>query len=258
LVDRLETLEGEFDGEMPAEAGPPRQIEQSPPETTPTSEQIREQSTARESSADGGGQAGDDRAGDEESDDEDADEEEAETAPAEPPPPEPSAMDVGGEAETASEQSTESPEPAASDETTIDDPGDAETRWERLVEWLREHYGTTGVKFEWAHPRSFEDGTIELGCNREHYSFFQRDDHMTDIEEAAADLFGGDWEASIAPWDEGEEDDQETLAQQREAEYQERRENLREEVRGNSVVQQAQELFNLGDEDVRIDVELDE
>jgi len=265
LVDRLEALEGEFDDlEMPDDSSvPPRPADQSPPEAEQTTGRTEtERAAPRESSADGGAEAGDDRSADEETDDEDADQEGASSAASpdrvDPPPPEPSPID----APEANGDSTGEPEGPVATEAgggiEIEDPGDPEARWERVVERLRHLYGTTGVKFEWAHPRSFADGTIELGCNREHYSFFQRDDHLADIEDAAAALFGGDWHASIEPWAEQEADDRETLAQKREAEYQERKRNLREEVRQNPAVRQAAELFDLSDDDVHIDVELDE
>ena len=264
LVDRLEALEGEFDGEMPADMGPPPERAPSPNEAPATDTADEGRSRPREASADGGAQTSEDRASDEESDDDSEDDQadageadwpdppisEAEASPS--PEPEPAATDE------MSGPEPEPDEPAPGPETDVEDPGDAEGRWELIVQYLCDKRGTTGVKFEWAHPRSFENGRIALGCGEEHYSFFQRDDHMQEIEEAASALFGGDWSASITPWDDDESEDAETLADRREAEYRERKRNLREDVENNPVVQEARSLFDLDDEDVRIDVELDE
>jgi len=114
------------------------------------------------------------------------------------------------------------------------------------------------VVSEYAHPDVFEDGRIELGCGAEYASFFEREDHLRQIREAASELFGGDWSVEIDAWSGEEAEATETLADQRAVEREQRRQQLAEEVRENSVLQKAQSLFDLDDDDVRVDVELDE
>jgi DNA polymerase-3 subunit gamma/tau len=164
----------------------------------------------------------------------------------EPPPPEPAPADVDDSAPTHPEHVAEA-----------DDPGDPEERWAMTVERLRERFGMMGVKFEHAHPERFERGRIDLVCAPEHRPFFEREDHLADIERAAAELFGGRWEASIEAWEQ-DNSERETLADQREAEYQQRLEDLYDEVRHDEAVEQVEQAFDLEEDDIRVRVDLEE
>ena len=292
LVDRLEVLEGEFDDvELPAgdptapdptesrKASAPENKKEPTPQTTSTADASaapREQSTHSSEESDAGEE------GSEEDDDEDEGASSSEPAPPrqEPPPPEPAPRDVpteGGHTEPEPEPeppsetteetgATDEAEPDAEDPEVdgrppADDPSTlgVEERWEKLVEHLRSQRGSTGVKFEHAHPEAFEDGTIELGCEEQFHAFFDDEAHLAEIRDAAAHLFGGDWNVSIEPWDEEvEQAERETLADRREAEWQERKQKLRQDVGNSPAVEKARELFDLTDEDVQVRVELDE
>jgi len=171
-------------------------------------------------------------------------------------------MSTAGQPRERTENSGEGDEGSAGDEDEDDEEGadgsGREERWERRVAYIRHRSESTAIKFEHAHPDVFEDGRIELGCGAEYASFFEREDHLRQIREAASELFGGDWSVEIDAWSGEEAEATETLADQRAVEREQRRQQLAEEVRENSVLQKAQSLFDLDDDDVRVDVELDE
>lgn len=133
-------------------------------------------------------------------------------------------------------------------------------RWKQIIEHLREHAGEHHLKYEQAHPERFEDDErrIELGCSRKHRAFL--DDHLDDIEAAAGAVYGGEWSVELEPWTREREQEiaDKTLAARRRQRRQARKESLYGDVRDHEVVQQAKELFGLGEDDVYVDVTLDD
>lgn len=295
LVDRLDALEEEFEGDPPpagsrdAGGGPPTQSSTSSPADSRadalSDPGAEAESTGREGHGDGreaDGASSRERGESEDGDgsasadvDEDEDPEEAmadpagglETAP------DPTGDFEDEESEISDEKSDRNeaagappasaePVEGGEDESVSADPAELEPgeRWERVVETIRERRGSTGVKFEHAHPEDFADGAIVLGCEPQYASFFERDDHLEEIAETAAEIFGGEWEVDLEPWSvDGEEGEgRETLAERREADHRERVERLESDVRENAVVRKAQNLFDLDDDHVRVDVEIDD
>ena len=280
LVDKLEALEGEFDGtepfEPPTEGSPspsPKKGGQDAGGTDPesTSAATSEQGTSREGGspaeprAEESNEAGDE---DDESDpaldvepesdpepDEEPDPGVQDAGQPEPPPMEPRPGDAGGE-------------PVSNEPTTIDvsaqsgaaadaDATDVEQRWRRVIDVLCDELGASGVQYEHAHPDRLEDGLIKLGCEGQFYEFFKDDRHQELIEEAASRALGGEWTVSIEAWD-GVDASSETLADQREAKFKKRKADLYETVRNHEAVTRARELFGVEADDVYVDVDLKE
>jgi hypothetical protein len=266
MVDRLEALEGEFDGTEPFDpptggSDPAPSTSEESPEasgagdrSTSAAEATSEQGTSREAGPDHAESATDKQPEDQsEATDED---EESDPAPAqqtEPPPMEPRPGDT-------------TPDPSPDEPTTIDVTGgtqadggdlDLEQRWRRVIDVLCDELGSSGVQYEHAHPDRLDDGVIELGCEQQFYEFFKDDRHQELIERAAAQAMGGEWTVSIEPWN-GDDASSETLADQREAKFKQRKADLHEAVRNHEAVAKARQLFGIDDEDVYVDVELNE
>mgnify|MGYP006299997267 FL=1 len=194
-------------------------------------------------------------------DEEPAEPEEPEEAPSVPdlehtaskrpsPPPSEPPEDVAT-AEEADDQKEDEPIVEHADELTPDE------MWERLCEHLQKQGGSAGVKFKHAHPDSFADGEIDVRCEEQYYSFMKRDDQVALIEEAAAELFGGEWTASMGVWQKEEESSgPETIADKEEAEYRRREEELHERIREHEVVEEARDLFDVDEQNVVVEAEL--
>jgi len=251
LVDRLDALEQELgdwedlpDSESPGST-------RSPGGGAPTDGGADPAAEEPAAEAEPPGPAGADREGTDEGAAEDRSEDDEE--------------DDEGEAsgESARQSATgEQREPPAADDrpSPSERSGEAELeqRWRRVVKYVRERNESAAVKFEHAHPERFEEGRIELGCEPQYLSFFERPDHRRAIAEAAEELFGGEWEVEFETWSSDEAEKRETLADRREADRQRRREELERNIWENSVLQRAQSLFDLDEDDVRVDVEIDE
>jgi hypothetical protein len=178
--------------------------------------------------------------------------------------------------EPAAKTSTPTEEPGASEKPSPDkesgSPGaelaarfdslSVEARWERLVHQLRQDFGSSGVRYERFYPESFEHGELHLLGEPKFVDIFDVPEEQQRLKSALEHHIGGDWHVDIEAVESDGADEQtfddKTLAAKREAEWRQRREDLREHVREHEAVQQARDLFGVPDDRIQIEVELDD
>ncbi|MFB6263862.1 MAG: DNA polymerase III subunit gamma/tau [Bradymonadaceae bacterium] len=133
--------------------------------------------------------------------------------------------------------------------------------WEKIVDQLDD---PARGKFARTFPRRLDlrDCQVSIGCEESDYgTLFKEGDHgVAAVERAAQAVLGGEWSAELAPWSEHEAAAfaGRTPEARRDAERERRRQSLREDVRQHEVVQRARQLFEVDDDELSVDVELDE
>ncbi len=137
-----------------------------------------------------------------------------------------------------------------------------EQRWAGLVRQLRRDFGSSGVRYERFYPETFEHGELHLLGRPKFVDIFDVPEEQQRLKAALERHVGGDWSVEIEAVDRDADDqeafDDKTLAAQREAEWEQRRQDLRDHIREHPAVEEAENLFGISDEQIYIEVDLDD
>ncbi|MFW5967264.1 MAG: hypothetical protein ACOCV2_07085, partial [Persicimonas sp.] len=128
-------------------------------------------------------------------------------------------------------------------------------RWRAVVEHLRETAAPVAATLEHANLLQFDDEEVVLSFLPGYYDLFDESERAAVAEAAIMELFGPEWTLRATlrePDDESNGDP--TLAEEREAEIEARREQLEEEVTHHPVVERARELFDPEKERTRVEL----
>jgi hypothetical protein len=111
---------------------------------------------------------------------------------------------------------------------------------------------------EHAYVERFEDGVVEVSLPPNFADLMNEPDRIAIVRDTVRGLFGDDWQLQIATAGSDEDDTpkSKTLAQERDEEIRRRHKVLEDALRNHDVVKEAQNLFDVDPDDVRVQVRL--
>ncbi len=128
-----------------------------------------------------------------------------------------------------------------------------EERWRAVVEYLRTTNAPVAATCEYAYLEGFDDEQVHLTFGERYVDLAGDDERVEALERAVRELFGEAWSVRLERRGD-DPTDKKTLAQEREEDIQRRRAALASQLRENSAVKTAQELFDA--DEPRISVKL--
>mgnify|MGYP006194446063 CR=1 FL=1 len=133
-------------------------------------------------------------------------------------------------------------------------PDTPHERWREVVARLAETQRPLATTCEHAFVERFEDGVVALSFADKYVDFIREPGRMEAVEAAIGEVFGGTWRVTIGAED--PEPDMRTLSREHDAELRRRLEQIEAELRNHVVIKEAQSLFEIDPESVRVKVKL--
>lgn len=129
-------------------------------------------------------------------------------------------------------------------------------RWKRLIAALIEDHRPLAMTCEHAFVERFEDGVIEISLPPQFAELVNEPERIQIVRDAITQLFGDEWNLEIANTPSDDDSKAKTIAQERDEDIAQRHKTLEDALRNHDVVKQAQDLFDVDPNDVRVQVKL--
>ncbi len=129
-------------------------------------------------------------------------------------------------------------------------------RWKKVVEAMRTRSAPIAAAAEHAYVERFADGEIELSFADKYLDFINEGERLEKLRAVVSALFGDTWKVLLATRNASTGAKTKTIAQEKEEDRDRRRKNLEIELRESDVVKQVQELFDVPEEEVKVQVAL--
>ncbi len=163
--------------------------------------------------------------------------------------------DAAADAAPPDDTATTSPPPELVAETVPDDESQLDDRWRRVVAHMTADNAPVAMAFEHATVHRFEEGLVELLFEEKFIDLIREPGRTEAVQSVLEEFYGGTWRVLAHVVDDPTKK-KKTLADERDEEIQRRLALVESELRNHAVVKQAQSLFDIDPERVRVQVKL--